>query len=119
MYKEMLRAICEGVSEEVAKEIFIKITADENTASNFDPKKPLTVPTIEEKNDKDKINGKLFNSDHEARSFLRANGYKEDGMGTSWIKGTNVCHILFRTHDERFKAMTGSVSRSGYEIVMQ
>ena len=132
MYKEMLQAMVNGVTEETAKEIFMKISVAD--LPTFDPRKPLDpdarieVTSLEEKLDKyfetidknenkvDSVNGKIFKSDHEARSYLRANGFNEDSLGNSWIKGTTVAHIIFKTED-RFKSVIDA--RHGYEIITQ
>jgi hypothetical protein len=120
MYKEMLLAMVNGVSEDIAKEILTKLSSNDNTdANNFDPKTPLSVTTEEKSDDAYDVNGKLFGSDHEARSFLKANGYTEDSLGKSWMKGSHVAHIVFKTNDVRFKKLTGSGALRGYEIVVQ
>ena len=132
MYKEMLQAMVNGVTEETAKEIFMKISAAD--LPTFDPRKPLDpdarieVTSLEEKldryfksidnsdNNADSVNGKIFKSDHEARTYLRANGFNEDSMGSSWIKGMTVAHIIFKSED-RFRKIIDS--RNGYEIITQ
>ena len=134
MYKELLESMLKNIDENTAREVFTKLSAEAGSTPSFDPKKPIDpdkrmeITSLEEKLDKyfetidknddkvDSVNGKIFKSDHEARSYLRANGFNKDSLGNSWIKGTTVAHIIFKRED-RFKSVIDA--RHGYEIITQ